>query len=327
MTTVTDDELAARHTRAVRAAGIRAAFALVLLVASLVAESWPGDEWVNSAGFYGMMVALLFGWVSGSRWWALRKLPPPRVLEPHEVQWVAAQAAERSQIQAAHQAHLRVRAPIYTYALIGAVGVVYLLQKRLGIESSVERAGLVKPDVRAGQWYRLFTAPYLHAGMLHLAMNASALLSVGRLGEAYLPPLRLPLAYVCGLLGGSLVSMLLTPTASVGASGAILGLIGFLWLAARRRPTLLPPGLARGLGSSIVLTGALGLFGYRYIDNGGHIGGTLAGVLLAHLMYPPERGAPAVVRPGRERTLDVAGRVAVGVLLLAAAFTALLLAW
>ncbi len=77
-----------------------------------------------------------------------------------------------------------------------------------------------------GEIWRLFTAIFLHGSVLHILFNAYALYYLGREIETFYGPLRFSLVFLVAGLSGSVVSMLLNPHASIGASGAIFGLIG-----------------------------------------------------------------------------------------------------
>ena len=100
--------------------------------------------------------------------------------------WEHAAWAER------HQALRASRPPRMTYGLLGCITVASVLQFAAH-GRSVEAAGIVKSAVRdQGQWWRLLTGTYLHAGLWHFWMNAGALEAFGADAEAYAPRLRLP---------------------------------------------------------------------------------------------------------------------------------------
>jgi rhomboid protease GluP len=139
-----------------------------------------------------------------------------------------------------------------------------------------------------GQYYRFLTAMFLHGGLAHLFFNSFALYSLGFETERLFGAQRFLAIYMLAGLGGGVASYALNPNPSVGASGAIFGLIGALiafYLVARR----VLGGIARQqLGSLIFITLinlALG-FTTPYIDNNAHIGGLLTGTLLGWLLAP-----------------------------------------
>jgi rhomboid protease GluP len=140
------------------------------------------------------------------------------------------------------------------------------------------------PATREQPW-RLFTAMFLHGGLIHLALNMWALWDVGRLVERFYGNTQMILIYlICGL-AGSLCSLFFAASRSVsiGASGAIFGVVGCLLAALYTKPNKLPAGLVRTLRSSM-----LGFVGYSlimgfvvgFIDNAAHIGGLVAGWLM-----------------------------------------------
>lgn len=139
-----------------------------------------------------------------------------------------------------------------------------------------------------GQYYRFLTAMFLHGGLAHLFFNSFALYSLGFETERLFGAQRFLAIYMIAGLGGGVASYAFNPNPSVGASGAIFGLIGALiafYMVARR----VLGGIARQqLGSLIFITLinlALG-FTTPYIDNNAHIGGLLTGVLLGWLLAP-----------------------------------------
>ncbi|MBW4648320.1 MAG: rhomboid family intramembrane serine protease [Kastovskya adunca ATA6-11-RM4] len=149
-----------------------------------------------------------------------------------------------------------------TYALIGLNLLVFALEIRLGgsenIETLYRLGGLVPQLVLAGEWWRLVSAVFLHFGALHLAMNMLGLYFLGTFVERIIGIWRYLLAYFISGVGSMFVIVLLAvrmdaaPQITVGASGAIMGMIGtmaaiLLWgwrqeksrVAARRLRTIL----------------------------------------------------------------------------------------
>jgi membrane associated rhomboid family serine protease len=127
-----------------------------------------------------------------------------------------------------------------------------------------------------GQYYRAFTAMWLHASFLHIFFNMIALLIVGPAVEVLLGKARFLVLYLLAGLGGSVASYLLSQpnAAGIGASGAIMGVMGaYVVLAARRR---LPVAPVVGL---LVLNFLIGFSGN--IDWRAHLGGLITGSVLA----------------------------------------------
>jgi membrane associated rhomboid family serine protease len=212
--------------------------------------------------------------------------------------------------------------PIVTQVLIGINVLIYfatsgndrfafdydLLGSALGfVNGSVKQVG-----VAHGEWYRLITGGFLHANILHLGMNMFALWILGSQLEAAVGRLRFAVVYGSALLAGSLGVMLLSPhDPTVGASGAIFGLLG-LALAAQRSQGI--NVWQSGLGGILLINLAF-TFGIHGISIGGHIGGLAGGYLCGAVLY--ELG-PRL----RNATLSVVLCGAVGALCFVAALVA-----
>ena len=143
-----------------------------------------------------------------------------------------------------------------------------------------------------GEYWRLVTANYLHGGLLHLLMNCYALTSLGPLVEDAFGSRKFFVIYtVCGVCAMT-VSMLFSPDYSVGASGALFGLMGFGIVFGRFRGGSTGRLLAQQL-TQWALYGVLMLF-MPGIDNLAHFGGFVAGAALGLVVSPGEprtRGA------------------------------------
>jgi membrane associated rhomboid family serine protease len=162
-----------------------------------------------------------------------------------------------------------------------AVNVVVFVLERFGTDAAVVNRYAMWPAAVhvEGQYYRAFTAMWLHANFLHIFFNMLALLIVGPAVEVLLGKLRFLALYLLAGIGGSVCSYLLSqPNVSgVGASGAIMGVMGaYVVLAGRRH---LPMAPVVGL---LVLNFVIGFSGN--IDWRAHLGGLVTGALLA-LVY------------------------------------------
>ena len=132
--------------------------------------------------------------------------------------------------------------------------------------------------IEDGEYYRLLTAGFLHGSIVHLFFNMYSLWVVGRIiFLANLPvsfsPLQFVIIYFASLLGGSLCSYWFNPSPSVGASGALLGLLGALLVLSLRYGYT---GLFSNILTNLVILVVLG-FTVGRIDNWGHLGGFLTG--------------------------------------------------
>ncbi len=155
----------------------------------------------------------------------------------------------------------------------------------------LERGALFGPFVAEGEWWRLFSGAFLHAGLFHLGMNMLLLWFLSQELEPALGRLRFAVLYVVSLLGGSLAVMVIDPLApTVGASGAVFGLMGaliVLQLRAKQNPW--QSGIGGLVAINLVLT-----FVIPGISIGGHVGGLLAGAAAGYVLQPlrwPQEGA------------------------------------
>ncbi len=201
---------------------------------------------------------------------------------------------------------------LVTKALIGANVVIYLIEASQGGGlnspggSIVEKWALYGPSVAQGDWWRLITAAFLHASILHIALNMYVLWVIGGPVERYLGRARFLALYFVSGLAGSAGALVLTPTAvTVGASGAIFGILGALliieWQTTGR--------LAGNAMTWIVINLALS-FVISNISIGGHVGGLIGGILVTLSFANWGRGHAAY---GRVGLLGGAGLVAVAV--------------
>jgi rhomboid protease GluP len=156
-------------------------------------------------------------------------------------------------------------------------------------ESLLHWGANFKPLTLDGQWWRLFTACFLHIGIFHLLMNMYALLYIGLLLEPYLGKTRFLAAYIITGIASSLASLWWNDiTISAGASGAIFGMYGvFLALLTTK---LLDQSVKKALIASIaIFVGYNILNGLKTnsgIDNAAHIGGLISGIIIGYAFIP-----------------------------------------
>jgi membrane associated rhomboid family serine protease len=149
--------------------------------------------------------------------------------------------------------------------------------------------------VAEGDWWRLITAAFMHYGPIHLALNMYALFFAGALLERAVGRWRFLLLYLASGVAGSAGALVLKPlAATVGASGAVFGVLGALFVL-ERRGTIRTEGQIAGL---IVINLIFTLAFASFISVGGHVGGLIGGVvamfLLTRLRAQPALGAAAV---------------------------------
>lgn len=139
--------------------------------------------------------------------------------------------------------------------------------------------------VTAGQFFRLFSATFLHAGPLHLTMNSVALLSLGTVLERMLGPARVLLLFFTSAIGGSLGSTLAHVPLSVGASTAVFGLLGALGWINLRYWKELPLGPRQPLRWWLWILGLNALLPVIFpIDWAAHVGGLVTGLVVAQCL-------------------------------------------
>lgn len=167
--------------------------------------------------------------------------------------------------------------------------------------------------VAHGEWWRLITAAFLHYGPLHLGLNMLALYWFGTPVERYLGTWRYLMLYLVSGLAGSAGALVVTPNSpTVGASGAIFGVLGAAVVLERQGAYVLG-GSALGL----IVINLVFSFAFPGISIGGHVGGLIGGVLCMLAFSRLGRGHAAY---GRLGLAGVAGVIGVAVLSVAIAY-------
>ena len=211
---------------------------------------------------------------------------------------------------------------LVTRALIGINVAVYLLTLASG--ASVNGVGgtiyehgiLYGPWVANGDWWRLITSTFMHYGPFHLAMNMYSLWLLGAALESGIGRIRYVALYLVSGLAGSAGALLLSPDkGTLGASGAIFGVIGAVFVLERQGFRVFPGSVGGLLVANLAFTFVFA----RYISVGGHVGGLIGGTLAAFALSRFGRGHAAYGRPG---VLGVLGLVAVAVASVAVSFLA-----
>lgn len=187
----------------------------------------------------------------------------------------------------------------------------------LGTWDGAAAAGMMKERYFHGEWWRLFTAPFLHGNLVHFLMNAAALVYLGKRLEVFARWPHLPLVFLFAACMGGEASARFVSAPSVGASGGLMGWLGFLLVFETLHQRLVPRRARRRLLAGVALTALIGVIGYRYIDNAAHAGGLIAGMLYAAIVFP---ASSSPERPKSNTTDRVAGAAAFGTLVIAATF-------
>jgi len=220
--------------------------------------------------------------------------------------------------------------PVYSIILIACIVTVWLVQVIFvpgesavsGGNLSVALAGLVKPLFWHGDYWRILTSGTLHAGIIHLTFNAYALYVLGKLVEFLSNRTHLAIVFVLAVIGGGAMSIIFLPNApSVGASGGIIGFLGYLTAYGYKRRKLLSDRFLKNMLFNIGFIAFMGIV-IQGIDNFGHLGGLLVGLVYGFLQIPSD-----LYKDPREvsKVTGYLGYAALGVFILTAVFSILVL--
>jgi rhomboid protease GluP len=205
-------------------------------------------------------------------------------------------------------------APYVTYTVIGVTVVIYLLQlaSQVLLRADIPAALFIKSNelIRSGQLWRLLAPALLHGSIAHIGFNMYALFSFGTGLERHFGHGRFLLLYVLGAFTGNVASFLFSSANSLGASTAIFGLLGAeaIFLVQNRK---LFSGQFRSAISNILFIAVINLFiigSLPGIDNWGHIGGLLGGLMFttfAGPLWEVEGISPALQLVDKRETRDV----------------------
>ncbi|WP_041673100.1 rhomboid family intramembrane serine protease [Sulfurovum sp. NBC37-1] len=182
-----------------------------------------------------------------------------------------------------------------TYSIIAINSVVYLFSAffsgsitDMDMQVLVDMGALYGPlTVLKGEWWRLFTAMFLHGGMTHILMNMVSLYIIGRGMEMYFDTKSYLSIYLfSGLLGG-LVSLYIHPASvGIGASGAIFGVFGALagfFIAHRKHLGKHTKAFMKEFTVIIVINLVIG-FSIPNVDVSAHVAGTVVGFIGGYLL-------------------------------------------
>ena len=175
--------------------------------------------------------------------------------------------------------------PRVTYALIAVNIIVFLTEQGqftlfgTGIHGTVIEEGVLdRLHIHfEHEYWRLITTGFLHENLLHLAFNMYLLYLLGLMLEPALGSLRFGAIYFTSLLAGSFGTLLATPAPSLGASGAVFGLMGAAVVELRaRRMSVMESGIGGLILINLILS-----FSLANISVGAHVGGLIGGALAA----------------------------------------------
>ena len=175
--------------------------------------------------------------------------------------------------------------PYATYILLAVTVFIYLLQVGtqylLGTDLPFQLGAKYGPLIRLGEIWRLITPVFLHASLLHIGFNMYALVIYGRGLEARFGHGRFLLLYFLSAYAGNVLSFLLVPNPSLGASTAIFGLLAAEAIFLIKNRGLLGNRINATLLNLLFIAGYNLFIGFtsQGVDNFGHIGGLLGGLL------------------------------------------------
>ncbi|HVE56729.1 MAG TPA: rhomboid family intramembrane serine protease [Pyrinomonadaceae bacterium] len=222
--------------------------------------------------------------------------------------------------------------PYYSYILVGSIIAVYLVQLLVDRENprednpiaySIELAGFIKPLFRQGEWWRILTGGALHGGLLHIYFNSQAFYGFGSTIEYVANRAHLAIVFLLAVIGGGVLSLIFMPAGiSVGASGGIMGLVGYLAIYGYRRKRQLPPDFLKSMLINIGFIAAFGIIAYRFVDNFAHLGGLIVGAVYGFIQIPRDLNK----NPREVGTItEIFGWIALGIFIYTCIFSVLLL--
>jgi membrane associated rhomboid family serine protease len=221
--------------------------------------------------------------------------------------------------------------PIYSAVLIACLVVVSLAQFFIdgigsivfGGEKSALLAGFVKSLFVEGQYWRILTGAALHGGIIHLGFNCYALYILGKLIETLSNRAHLAMVFLLSAVGGGVLSLIFLPEGvSVGASGGIVGFLGYLTVYGYKRRKLLPESFLKNMLFNIGFIALYGISLKSYVDNWGHLGGLLAGLIYGLIQIPSD-----LYKDPREvaKTTELFGKIALGFFIAVCIFSVLVM--
>ena len=277
--------------------GVLLFFAFVAYMGWEIFHAMPGGRLVDALKTLALsggpvLGLLLFVMFFLLPWYEMRK----RCKEVHA--WTAETMREAADL-ARFEMWLSIQKIFATKVLLGLIaiaGVVQIISGRPFV------AALQRGGGDEARW-TLMTAPFLHGNLIHFVMNALGLLYLGRRIEALARWPQVPIVFLFSAWIGGELSMVTGKGLALGASGGLMGMLGFLLVFETRHAKLVPRSSRRRLLAALIGTAVIGLVGIQFIDNSAHAGGVLAGMLYAFIVFPRSESA---MRPKPTMTDQVA---------------------
>ena len=178
---------------------------------------------------------------------------------------------------------LEPKKPYITIGIIAVIGLVYLYGVMTNGNILAYDFGVNRDYVRAGEIYRLLTGTFIHVDFLHLLCNCYALYMIGSMVEGYYGKKKYLIIYLVSAITGSLLSIAMSSGFSIGASGAIFGLLGSLLYFGYHYRVYFGSVILGRIIPVIIINLGIG-FMISGIDNFAHIGGLIGGFLISKAM-------------------------------------------
>lgn len=175
---------------------------------------------------------------------------------------------------------LSPKKPFLTIGILSILTIIYLLSYFIDPNLIILYFGVQKDLVRSGEVYRLLTGAFIHVDILHFLSNCYALFVIGRMVETFYGRKKYFLIYIISAIAGCLLSIIMGNSFSIGASGAIFGLLGSLLYFGYHYRVYFGSVLLRQIVPVIIVNLLIG-FSVPQIDNFAHIGGLIGGILIS----------------------------------------------
>ncbi len=175
---------------------------------------------------------------------------------------------------------LKPKKPYVTIGILGVIGLIYLYIAMTNDLDFANTFCVSQYHVRSGEIYRLLTGAFIHIDLIHILCNCYALFMIGNMVEGYYGRKKYVVIYLVSAICGSLLSICMSSTPSLGASGAIFGLLGSLLYFGYHYRVYFGSVIIGKVVPVIIINLAIG-FMIPSIDNFAHIGGLIGGFLIS----------------------------------------------
>jgi len=224
-----------------------------------------------------------------------------------------------AQRQKDFEIQLKAKKPWFTYGLIAINIAVWLILKLISMKTGTTYENLLATFgskinylILEGEYWRFISPMFLHGNEIHLAVNCYSLYIVGSQVERLFGHGKFMAIYFVSGFIGCIASFAFSMNSSVGASGAIFGLLGAMLFFAMKRPSLLKSSFGANLVTTLIINLGYGLMN-KQIDNHAHLGGLIGGFLTTGVVYTVKE----------ETSKDKLSKIAAFILVIAVTFAGL----